>query len=713
MCIFTYGQTNSGKTYTMKGPPQDQGLVLRSLDGLFGKLASTLKCCFEINISYFEIYNEDVFDLLDPTANSEPLKVQHDKDKGVEIKGLTKKFVHSFGEAAKCYENGENKRKFAVTNMNHNSSRSHVLLQIGIRTKFLANPNKVYNSVLLMADLAGSESMENAGTSGQAQREGSLINKSLLALTTIITRLKSTQKKSGPLSYRDSKLTRVLQPVLTENSNTMVICTVSRDNAYITESMNTLRFGDCANKVKLRMRPLDVEKLSLSARDKKDPSAGDDADGSEQDEDHDHTARSAVKDLREEVFVLKEALEKKEIELDHQVSMYELQVEKTGLVELALAQKEAEIVRLREDNRHMQRLMEIQEKNIVLSLEHSIKKRLLFEVRATYESEIGRLKTELIEAIESSTIPMEDKAVKKKLKILHERLACGEKESRDLRAKLSNKEEEIRKMKEELDEYRQDRFTKKLVRPMPIVSAAKKNTNQKLDSSIERGPPQNSISREASRNRHRVCCTPQSIAMIPTIRLGKLEDSSKVEGARIFNQDGELNRVVERSIKKNGEQLSNHSWAGRNGNAFSFGATYSNRKPNYPEGEEPLYSYQKKEDTLSEPEIARHLYFDNISRSPIKNASSTGFLDSFNWGGRGITVEPQNTSHSNFLSSMVPESSSSSANSTFKPLLPAIDEHSDSRTQQPTPSNHSIVPETQQEQMSLNERIELLRRPRH
>ena len=713
MCIFTYGQTNSGKTYTMKGPPQDQGLVLRSLEGIFIKLAATLKCAFELNISYFEIYNEEVFDLLNPTANSEPLKVQYDKDKGVEIKGLTKQLVKTFGEAAKCYENGENKRKFAVTNMNHNSSRSHVLLQIGIRTKFVANPNKEYSAVLLMADLAGSESMENAGTSGQAQREGSLINKSLLALTTIITRLKSTQKKSGPLSYRDSKLTRVLQPVLTENSNTMVICTVSRDNAYITESMNTLRFGDCANKVKLRMRPLEMEKLSLSAREKKDPSSVDDADVSEQDDDREYIHRSAIKDLREEVIVLKEALEKKEIELNHQVSMYELQVEKTGLVELALSHKDAEIARLREDNRHMQRMMEIQEKNIVLSLEHSIKKRLLFEVRATYESEIGRLKTELIEAIESSTIPMEDKAVKKKLKILHERLACGEKESRDLRAKLSNKEEEIRKMKEELEVYREERFSKKLIRPMPMVSGAKKNTNQKLESSIERGPPQNSISREASRNRHRICCTPQSIAMIPTIRLGKLEDSSKVEGARIFNQDGELSRVVERSIKKNGEQLSNHGWAARNGNTFSFGATYSNRKPNYPEGDEPIYSHQKKEDTLSEPEIARHMYFDNISRSAVKNASSTGFLDSFNWGGKGTATEPQHTSHSNFFTSMVPESSGSSTNSTFKPLLPAIDEHSDSRTQQPSPNNHTIVPETQHEQMSLNERIELLRRPRH
>lgn len=712
MCIFTYGQTNSGKTFTMKGPPGDKGLVLRSLEGLFTKLAPTLKCYFEINISYFEIYNEEVYDLLDPTANSEPLKVQYDKDKGVEIKGLTKKFVYSFSEAEKCYESGENKRKFAVTNMNHNSSRSHVLLQIGVRTKFTAHPNRSNTAVLLMADLAGSESMETAGTSGQTQREGSLINKSLLALTTIITRLKSTQKKSGPLSYRDSKLTRVLQPVLTENSNTMVICTVSRDAAYITESMNTLRFGDCANKVKLRMRPVDVERLTLTATDKKgSPDEGE----AEQQQLTYRNAGASAEELQEENFLLREALEKKEIELEHQISMFELQVEKTAVVEHALAQKESEILRLREDNKHMQRLMEIQEKSIVLSLEHSIKKRLLFEVRATYESEIGRLKTELIEAIEASTIPLEDKAVKKKLKILHERLACGEKESRELKAKLLNKDEEIRKMREELDSFREERQIKRMVRPMPFVSAmstTKKNTNQKLESSIERGPPQNSISREASKNRHRICCTPQTIAMIPTLRLGRIEESEKIDGARIFNHDGELSKVVEKSIKKSVEQTT-FSWAGRNGTTFSFGAPFSNKKQNQPDGQEPLYSYQRKEEPIQEPEVARHLFFDNVSRSPIKNASSSGFLDSFIWGGKGSATEPQTTGHPNFFSSMIPESSNSSSSTHFKPALLQNEEFIDQRNQQqPIPKN-TIVPEQQNTELSLNERIELLRRPLH
>src|SRR3990167_4000972 len=102
MCIFTYGQTNSGKTFTMKGPSNDPGLVLRTLEGLFTKLAPSLKCYFEITMSYFEIYNEEVYDLLDNIPNAEPLKVQVDKEKGVEIKGLTKKFIYSFSEASKC-----------------------------------------------------------------------------------------------------------------------------------------------------------------------------------------------------------------------------------------------------------------------------------------------------------------------------------------------------------------------------------------------------------------------------------------------------------------------------------------------------------------------------------------------------------------------------------------------------------------------------------
>lgn len=705
MCIFTYGQTNSGKTFTMKGPSNDPGLVLRTLEGLFTKLAPSLKCYFEITMSYFEIYNEEVYDLLDNIPNAEPLKVQVDKEKGVEIKGLTKKFIYSFSEASKCYDSGENKRKFAVTNMNHNSSRSHVLLQIGIRTKYIAHPNRSYYAVLLMADLAGSESMETAGTTGQTQREGSLINKSLLALTTIITRLKSNHKKAGPLSYRDSKLTRVLQPVLTENTNTMVICTVSRDNTYIHESMNTLRFGDCANKVKLRMRPVDVEKLSLSARDKREGVEDLDEQDEHRDEPHTESSSLDVAMLRADNDHLREALEKSHIELDHQVAMLELQEEKNQVLEQALRIKESEILRLRDDNRQMQRMMDIQEKNIVLSLEHSIKKRLLFEVRAAYESEIGRLKTELIEAIEASTVPMEDKTLKRKLKLLYEKVACGEKETRDLKSRLMNREDEVRKMREELEILKHDQDSKRFTRVVPHISGSKKPLiNQiHLESSVERKLVQNSPSREASRSRHRNCCTPQSIAMIPTLRLPKQDSEPKdIQGARIFTGEGGLSRVVEQSIKKETAALSPKPWGSRSGNQFSFGAHLPQTKFFSQEPQiNDTFKAPRQAEKAASPDTTKYQFFDNISRSPIKNACSTDYLESFIWRARGSVSEPHQAGSISMFTPIVPESGSKFGNPQHTEDQPEMKFFGQPHLEHTTAT------------MSLNERIEQLKRPMH
>jgi Kinesin motor domain len=728
MCVFTYGQTNSGKTFTMKGPPNDNGLVLRSLEGLFTRLAPSLKCYFEITMSYFEIYNEEVYDLLDTTPNAEPLKVQYDKEKGVEIKGLTKKFVYSFSEAAKCYDSGENKRKFAVTNMNHNSSRSHVLLQIGIRTKFVAHPTRSYYAVLLMADLAGSESMGTAQTSGVTQREGSLINKSLLALTTIITRLKSSQKKSGPLSYRDSKLTRVLQPVLTENTNTMVICTVSRDNTYIHESMNTLRFGDCANKLKVRMRPVDVEKLSLSAREKREQTDDYQLDDEHSEHSSLDVANAELKNLRVENAELREVLEKTEIELEHQTSMYQLQEEKNTVLEESLKIKESEIRRLREDNRHMQRVMEIQEKNIVLSLEHSMKKRLIFEVRAAYESEIGRLKTELLEAIEASTLPMEDKTLKRKLKALHEKLAIGEKEIRDLKSKLSNKEEDIRRMKSEIEVLHDEKMSR-ITRVVPHISVSKKHpTPSNKESSAERKIVQNSLSREVSRNKHRNCLIVASLDSIPKVKIGTFDQETQdPQRERIFNDDGTLSRQLEKSIKKGGEVNTSLRMGSRSGHKFSFGGPISNSKPPICDFdiEEPSNLKIKTEEKLSSPDINKNSFFDNIARSPLRNANTTDYLDSFYWRGRASQSEPHQPGQLGFFASKLPESlalsttvgnTTNSNTQTYNVIAPESQVISKSTVYlDASQAQASPRPrwEASSSSLSIQERIENLRRPLH
>ena len=116
-------------------------------------------------MSYFEIYNEKVFDLMDPQG-VDPLEVRESRSKQFFIQGLTERLIPDIGAAKQSYEQGEAKRRYSVTSMNHNSSRSHVILQIKIESRFYSTPTKTYTSVLTMADLAGSENIQKSKTTG-------------------------------------------------------------------------------------------------------------------------------------------------------------------------------------------------------------------------------------------------------------------------------------------------------------------------------------------------------------------------------------------------------------------------------------------------------------------------------------------------------------------------------------------------------------------
>ena len=195
-------------------------------------------------LEYVEVYNETVNDLLKRRNCNLELKL--DAIQGVVIKGLTTVQVKTKEEAYKLFLQGEAERRFAETKMNHTSSRSHCIFRIHLQVPTSSQSVKLRSSINLI-DLAGSEGVGKSDTEGERLREGALINKSLLSVYNVISKL---SKGDSFVCFRESKLTRILQPCLGGNSLTAIINTVSPSQSNLQESLNTLRFGLCAGGVK-------------------------------------------------------------------------------------------------------------------------------------------------------------------------------------------------------------------------------------------------------------------------------------------------------------------------------------------------------------------------------------------------------------------------------------------------------------------------------
>ncbi|RYH29671.1 hypothetical protein EON65_07680 [archaeon] len=213
---------------------------------------------YVIKLTYAELYNEEIKDLLSATPN-ENLKIIDDPQLGPLIQNITEANFTSAADMKALLDEGENRRHFGVTNMNAHSSRSHVIVRLNIESRKLQQkpvhplrsgwgkdrPNCV--STLNLVDLAGSERASKSGTSGQSLKEGSYINRSLLTLGTVISNL--SEGKLQHIPYRNSKLTRLLATALGGNAKTSVICCISPASGNLAESLNTLRFAARAKRV--------------------------------------------------------------------------------------------------------------------------------------------------------------------------------------------------------------------------------------------------------------------------------------------------------------------------------------------------------------------------------------------------------------------------------------------------------------------------------
>ncbi|XP_016456492.1 kinesin-like protein KIN-7N isoform X2 [Nicotiana tabacum] len=245
---FAYGQTSSGKTFTMNGTQNDPGVIQRAVNDIFQKIEMTTNREFLIRVSYMEIYNEEINDLF--AVENQKLQIHESLDRGVFVAGLREEIVNDAEQVLELIQQGEVNRHFGETNMNVRSSRSHTIFRMVIESKGKHNPDDAVRvSILNLVDLAGSERIAKTGAGGVRLKEGKHINKSLMILGNVINKLSEGVKLRVHIPYRDSKLTRILQPALGGNAITSIICTVAPEEIHVEESKGTLQFASRAKRI--------------------------------------------------------------------------------------------------------------------------------------------------------------------------------------------------------------------------------------------------------------------------------------------------------------------------------------------------------------------------------------------------------------------------------------------------------------------------------
>ncbi|XP_076999555.1 kinesin-like protein KIF13A isoform X4 [Tamandua tetradactyla] len=256
-CIFAYGQTGSGKSFSMMGNAEQLGLIPRLCCALFQRISleQSESQTFKVEVSYMEIYNEKVRDLLDPKGSRQSLKVREHKVLGPYVDGLSQLAVTSFEDIESLMSEGNKSRTVAATNMNEESSRSHAVFNIIITQTLYdlqsGNSGEKVSKVSLV-DLAGSERASKTGAAGERLKEGSNINKSLTTLGLVISSLADQAAGRGKnkfVPYRDSVLTWLLKDNLGGNSQTSMIATISPAADNYEETLSTLRYADRAKRI--------------------------------------------------------------------------------------------------------------------------------------------------------------------------------------------------------------------------------------------------------------------------------------------------------------------------------------------------------------------------------------------------------------------------------------------------------------------------------
>jgi len=250
---LAYGQSGTGKSYTMNA------ITKRALEDIFSFIAYNTDRTYSVSVTYTEIYNETVIDLLtSPDPLAQGLKLQEDSNRNVQIQNVKEVSIANIKEAEEVISTGQQNRQVAVTAANRYSSRSHTIVQITIRSNpkvGTANDSTALVSSINLVDLAGSESADSIGPNRLLQRDSANIKKSLSTFTQVI-RLLSRPSGDRPqfVPYRSSKLTRILQPSLCGDSLVSIVSCVDPSPAHTNETKRTLEFARCASQVRTSAR---------------------------------------------------------------------------------------------------------------------------------------------------------------------------------------------------------------------------------------------------------------------------------------------------------------------------------------------------------------------------------------------------------------------------------------------------------------------------
>ncbi|KXT03609.1 hypothetical protein AC578_9968 [Pseudocercospora eumusae] len=259
-CIFAYGQTGSGKSYSMMGYGEEEGVIPRICRDMFERIDGITEkdknLTSTVEVSYLEIYNERVRDLLNP-SNKGNLKVREHPSTGPYVEDLAKLVVRSFAEIDHLMDEGNKARTVAATNMNETSSRSHAVFTLTLtqrRHDVETNMDSEKVAKISLVDLAGSERATSTGATGARLKEGAEINRSLSTLGRVIAALADAStnkaKKGAQVPYRDSVLTWLLKDSLGGNSLTAMIAAISPADINFEETLSTLRYADSAKRIK-------------------------------------------------------------------------------------------------------------------------------------------------------------------------------------------------------------------------------------------------------------------------------------------------------------------------------------------------------------------------------------------------------------------------------------------------------------------------------
>ncbi|CAH9070142.1 unnamed protein product [Cuscuta epithymum] len=505
VCIFAYGQTGTGKTFTMEGNKENRGVNYRTLEELF-KISKERSDTFtyDISVSVVEVYNEQIRDLLatPSTSSSKKLEIKKDTDGLNHIPGVEELKVQNINEAWSVLQAGSSARAVGSNNVNEHSSRSHCILCIMVKAKNLIT-GECTKSKLWLVDLAGSERLAKTDVQGDRLKEAQNINKSLSALGDVISALAN---KSSHIPYRNSKLTHLLQDSLGGDSKALMFVQISPSDKDLSETLSSVNFATRVRAVELgsARKQIDTSELqrtkAMLDKARHDSKSKDESLKKLQEkleiiENKTREKEQVWKSQQEEIKELKSQLELK-MSLHSQSEKQVLQIsDRLRGSEETCSTLQKQVTELEKKMREQEQLGYENYKNKVKDLENKLKEQL-------QESESHSIMHQLkVEEVEKKLIEQEKKSeeLEKKLKNEQEN---NHKLNLLLKEKIEKLEEKVKKgKKEHTDESRVDETEDDL---HILKSSNHINCQQKEVISVQRGKRLSTANSEAEDDLHMI-----------------------------------------------------------------------------------------------------------------------------------------------------------------------------------------------------------------